>query len=59
MIGTGGRRMLTIAAREADIIMPIGFDAPLEEKVGWIREAAGERFGHLELSTAAFRYSTG
>jgi len=54
MIGTGGRRMLTIAAREADIIMPVGFDAPLEEKVGWIREAAGERFEHLELSTAAF-----
>jgi probable F420-dependent oxidoreductase len=54
MIGTGGRRMLTLAAREADIIMPAGFDAPLEEKVDWIREAAGERFEHLELSTAAF-----
>lgn len=54
MMGTGGRRMLTLAAREADIIMPVGFDAPLEEKVGWIREAAGERFEHLELSSAAF-----
>lgn len=54
LIGTGGRRMLAIAAREADIIMPVGFDAPLEEKIGWIREAAGERFEHLELSSAAF-----
>jgi probable F420-dependent oxidoreductase len=54
MIGSGGRRMLTLAAREADIIMPVGFDAPLEKKVDWIREAAGERLEHLELSTSAF-----
>jgi probable F420-dependent oxidoreductase len=54
LIGTGGRRMLTIAAREADIIMPVGADVPMEEKIGWIREAAGERFEHLELSSAAF-----
>jgi probable F420-dependent oxidoreductase len=54
LIGTGGRRMLTIAAREADIIMPVGVDVPMEEKIGWIREAAGERFEHLELSSAAF-----
>jgi probable F420-dependent oxidoreductase len=62
LIGTGGRRMLTIAAREADIIMPVSGrgdnslskDASLEEKIDWIREAAGERFDHLELSQAAF-----
>jgi hypothetical protein len=51
LIGSSGRRMLTIAAREADIILPT---PPEEEKIGWIREAAGERFEHLELGQAAF-----
>jgi len=57
LIGSAGRRMLTLAAREADIIMPVAVDptdASLEEKIGWIREAAGERFDHLELGTNAF-----
>src|SRR5258706_2598183 len=51
IIGSTGRRMLTLAAREADIILLI---PPVEEKIGWIREAAGERFEHLELGQAAF-----
>jgi probable F420-dependent oxidoreductase len=62
VIGSAGRRMLTMAAREADIIMPVSIqradstskDASLEEKIGWIREAADERFEHLELGQAAF-----
>ncbi len=62
LIGSGGRRMLTIAEREANIIMPISGrgadisvnDASLEEKISWIREAAGERFESLELLHAAF-----
>ncbi len=57
LIGSSGRRMLTLAAREADIIMPVAVsptDASLEEKIGWIREAAGERFEHLELSKNEF-----
>jgi probable F420-dependent oxidoreductase len=55
LIGSAGRRMLTIAAREADIILPVSMQgAELEEKIGWIREAAGERFEHLELGQAAF-----
>jgi probable F420-dependent oxidoreductase len=41
LIAGSGRRMLTLAAREADIILPT---PPDEEKIGWIREAAGERF---------------
>ena len=53
LIGSAGRRMLTIAAREADIILLI---PPVEEKIGWIREAAGERFEHLELGQAAFGF---
>nr|HET6901171.1 TIGR03621 family F420-dependent LLM class oxidoreductase [Ktedonobacteraceae bacterium] len=55
LIGSSGRRMLTIAAREADIILPIATRrADIEERIGWIREAAGERFEHLELGKAAF-----
>src|SRR5579863_4765325 len=34
LIGSAGRRMLTLAAREADIIVLI---PPVEEKINWIR----------------------
>ena len=51
LIGSSGHRMLTLAAHEADIILPT---PPTQEKVGWIQEAAGERFEHLELGQAAF-----
>lgn len=57
LIGSSGRRMLALAAREANIIMPVSVDptdASLEEKIGWIREAAGERFEHLEFSQNEF-----
>lgn len=55
MIGSGGRRMLTLAAREADIIMPVAFRGEdIEEKLGWIREAAGERFEQLEFCQNVF-----
>ncbi len=62
-IGSAGRRMLTLAAREADIIAPTlkrgpqgldPTDVSLEEKIDWIREAAGERFDRLEFSQSAF-----
>ncbi len=57
-VGSMGKRMLTIAAREADSIAPEirptrpgsnEVDASLEEKIAWMRAAAGERFEHLEL----------
>ncbi|HLI68787.1 MAG TPA: TIGR03621 family F420-dependent LLM class oxidoreductase [Ktedonobacteraceae bacterium] len=51
LIGSAGRRMLRLAAREADIILLV---PPAEEKLGWIREAAGERFEQLELGQTAF-----
>src|SRR5579863_575484 len=69
-VGGGGQRLLTLAAREAQIIglapRIVNGDPPrldawsitaaaTEEKIGWIREAAGERFGELELNT----YATG
>src|SRR5262249_17036335 len=65
-IGSGGKRMLTLAAREANIIAPgqefwakgLGpKDTPLEEKIAWIRDAAGERFGDLELAQTAYGIS--
>ena len=64
LIGGGGRRLLSVAGRHADIVgfaprLP-RYDSPdtlsmtlaaLEEKVAWVREAAGERFGEIELNT--------
>lgn len=63
-LGGGGKRLLSFAAREADIIgilarsMPAGdgldraeeTEAHVAEKVAWIREAAAERFERLELA---------
>lgn len=62
-IGSTGKRLLSIAAQLADGIAPAlrisaqgvdPTDAPLEEKMGWIQSAAGERFAHLELSQSAY-----
>ena len=63
-IGGGGRRLLTLAGREADTvglaprILPTGRGDPrsitiaaAEEKIEWVREAAGDRFGDIELNT--------
>jgi probable F420-dependent oxidoreductase len=63
LIGGGGRRTLTLAAREAQIvglaprILPVGAADPnsvtfegTREKIGWVREAAGDRFDGLELN---------
>jgi len=63
LIGGGGRRLLTLAGREADIvslaprIAPNGRVDPhsvtveaTSEKIGWVREAAGDRFGDIELN---------
>lgn len=68
-LGGGGKRLLTLAAREAQIIgvapRMIMVDgrpfadphsttmAATEEKIGWIREAAGDRFAEIELNTYA------
>ncbi len=64
LVGGGGRKVLSIAARQADIVgfaaSGAGFDGdPLRsgtweatvEKVGWIRAAAGDRFDRLELNS--------
>ncbi|MBO0683171.1 MAG: TIGR03621 family F420-dependent LLM class oxidoreductase [Candidatus Dormibacteraeota bacterium] len=54
LIAAGGPRALRRAARQADIVT-IGAPANLSpeglaERVGWIREGAGERFDALELN---------
>ena len=65
LVGGGGRRLLTLAAQEADIIsvMPRSkrdgsgledADASPEaftRKLAWIRDAAGDRFSAIELNT--------
>jgi probable F420-dependent oxidoreductase len=64
MIGGGGRKVLSVAGRQADIVQlmpsnPGGKSlldlsqlsaAAIDEKVGWIRDAAGSRFDDIELS---------
>lgn len=55
LVGGGGKRLLTVAAQEADIVS-IGlsrgdFSAEsLAGRIGWIRAAAGERLDAIELS---------
>lgn len=63
LVAGAGERMLKLAAREANSIA-IGSkisahgadptDATLEQKIAWIKEAAGERFAELELSQTIF-----
>ena len=65
LVGAGGPRMLRLAARHADIVGvlpapiqdPAGSDDPrdllpaaFDAKVGVVREAAGDRFGNLEIN---------
>lgn len=69
LIGGGGKRVLSIAAREADIVGINGNLAPgaigpevlasmtpesVDEKVAIVRAAAGERFAAIELNVRAF-----
>ena len=63
LVAGSGERMLKIAAREADIIA-IGTkisahgvdpsDPTMEQKITWIKEAAGDRFADLELCQTIF-----
>src|SRR5262249_55404982 len=62
LIGGGGKRMLSLAAREADIVSIDPIATPdgrkdfayldsdmMAAQIGWIRDAAGARFEELEL----------
>ena len=69
LIGGGGPKMLRIAAQQADIVginprltagevtAEAGLDARasvIDQKVQWIRDAAGDRFDDLELNILVF-----
>jgi probable F420-dependent oxidoreductase len=69
LIGGGGKRVLSIAAREADIIGingtmaggKVDHDAlmsmsasAVDEKVGWVLAAAGDRMADIELNVRSF-----
>jgi probable F420-dependent oxidoreductase len=69
LIGGGGKRVLSIAAREADIVginptMNAGVIGPeaiesmtptaVDAKVAIVREAAGDRWGDIELNVRVF-----
>jgi probable F420-dependent oxidoreductase len=68
LVGAGGKRMLTIAGREADSVgiltVATGGGAVADDagdrtadatarKIGWVRDGAGDRFPEIELSTTA------
>ena len=74
VIGGGSRRILTIAGREADIVgvnpdlRSGGFGSEVvagllperwDERVRWVREAAGDRLDRLELQIMAFLVEVG
>jgi len=54
LVAGGRRRLLELAAREADIVAlglaPTEPEPAAAERVGWLREAAGRRFEELELN---------
>ena len=63
LVAGAGERMLKLAARKANIIAigskitaqgPDPTDATMEQKIAWIKEAAGERFADLELSQTVY-----
>ena len=69
LLGGGGRRMLSLAAREADIVnvnfdlregavnrnlVRTGLAEATDAKLRWIKEAAGDRLESIELSVNIF-----
>lgn len=69
LIGGGGQKMLTLAAQQADIVginpkivarsinprsMATAAADAVDEKLGWIKDAAGDRFDDLELQLQIF-----
>ncbi len=69
LIGGGGKRILTLAAKEADIVginpkiasgavdtatARNGAPELTDEKIGWVKEAAGDRYTELELNMLVF-----
>jgi probable F420-dependent oxidoreductase len=70
LIGGNGPRLLALAAREADIVSFTGLGHPrggsevdlsgfkpaaVDERVGWVRSAVGDRVAHVELNALVQR----
>ncbi len=70
MIGGGGPKILSLAARQADVVginpkivgrsinpqsMATTAADTMDEKVAWVRESAGDRFDDLELQLQVFK----
>lgn len=71
LVGGGGPQLLAFAAREAQIIgidprsLPGGGGDPdditgaaIERKIGWVREAAGDRWAEIEINVALWEIDT-
>lgn len=69
MVGGGARKVLTLAGETADIVslnfnnaagalgagsVASGTEQQTADKIGWIRDGAGERFGEIELEIGAY-----
>jgi len=69
LLGGGGRKMLSLAAQEGDIVhvnynlnegrvnrklVRTGMAQATDEKLGWIREAARDRYDKIELGVTIF-----
>jgi probable F420-dependent oxidoreductase len=63
LMGGGGKKLLTLAGKEADLVglhLKVSDDGTVDaserteealaRKVEWVRQAAGERFAHVELN---------
>jgi probable F420-dependent oxidoreductase len=70
LIGGGGKKLLTLAAQSADIVginptivarsinprsMATAAADVVDEKIAWVEEAAGDRFGEIELQLQLFK----
>jgi probable F420-dependent oxidoreductase len=70
LIGGGGKKLLTLAAQSADIVginptivarsinprsMATAAADVVDEKIAWVKEAAGARFGDIELQLQLFK----
>jgi probable F420-dependent oxidoreductase len=67
VIGASGRRMLSVAAREANIIslfvpsprsqpqIAEGSSAAVAQRIAWVREVAADRFDELEFNALILR----
>jgi probable F420-dependent oxidoreductase len=68
LVGGGGKRILSLAAREADIVSLAArarpkddaqdwesiTDAATTDQIDWIRQAAGDRFNRLEINVMIY-----